>query len=74
MKKEVDFLYEPVFSEPGEFLPVELLLAEKYVGLLEKLHDNEKLTIQEQFSLLRLNAWFRKQTESRRERMLHYVV
>ena len=74
MQKNIDYLYEPVYSEPGEFLPVELFLAEKYVSLLERMHNKEKLTIYEQFSLLRLNAWFRKQEKHKREKLLHYVV
>ena len=74
MQKNIDYLYEPVYSEPGEFLPVELFLAEKYVSLLERMHNKEKLTIYEQFSLLRLNEWMRKQPESRKERLIHYVV
>lgn len=74
MQKNIDYLFEPIYSEPGEFLPVELLLTEKYVSLLERMHNNEKLTIYEQFSLLRLNEWMRKQPESRKERLIHYVV
>ena len=76
MKQEIDYLYEPVLIEKSkpDFLEVEVSFTKKYISLLERLHDKEKLSMYEHLSLLRLLTWFKKMDQNRKERLINYVV